>query len=40
MLKSGLSEESYNKLKEFHPVGNIGKASDLADLVFFLSQIH
>jgi len=38
MLKSGLSKESYQKLKEFHPTQSIGDPNELAKFIHFVSE--
>ena len=38
MLKYGLSSEEYDKLKNYHPVLDIGYPEDVAKLIFTLSQ--
>ena len=38
MLKAGLSEESYAKLKEYHPSQSIGDPNDLAKFLHYLAE--
>jgi len=38
MLKSGLSEKSYQQLKQYHPSKRIGDPKDLANFIYFLSK--
>jgi NAD(P)-dependent dehydrogenase (short-subunit alcohol dehydrogenase family) len=38
MLRSGLSEEAYEKLKEYHPTQSIGDPKDLAEFVLHISE--